>query len=363
MTLRKIDISSFKKDRSFYGTMRLLITVKSFNLKKIRRRYLLSKKEKSGRIGSVQRRQMVKGAIVEFIVRDGSISSDILLELTEPRGISANDDYICMSSENKVFVISSRDVQIIENKWFSYIHGLDLGDDHNLILSSSGLDTVFEYDLLSQQQSFEWCAWEHGFNKGHDPITGKNIILTRNVDRYKELQQHTTDVLLINDPLKDTLPTANRAAFINSVAYIPHTNSFLATFFHEGSVYEIDKSTSKAKKRITGLHSPHGGRWHKGKLVVSSTTEGALVIGDNYYLTTALPEKAEGLSGMEWIQNVGISEDIYVLIDSNRNALIILNPVKSLYDMVHYNENWAVQDMAFINEKNKSVNHIRDIGA
>ena len=52
----KIDLSQFQRDHSFYGELNLLLTVKSFDLQAIRKRYLASKKNK--RAGSVERRKV-----------------------------------------------------------------------------------------------------------------------------------------------------------------------------------------------------------------------------------------------------------------------------------------------------------------
>ena len=40
----KIDLSQFQKDHTFYGELNFLLTVKSFDLQAIRKRYLASKK-------------------------------------------------------------------------------------------------------------------------------------------------------------------------------------------------------------------------------------------------------------------------------------------------------------------------------
>jgi len=34
-----------------------------------------------------------------------------------------------------------------------------------------------------------------------------------------------------------------------------------------------------------------------------------------------------------------------VTIDSNRTSFVVFHPEKQLYDIIPYNDNWAVQDM------------------
>ena len=58
----KIDLSQFKKDHTFYGELNFLLTVKSFDLQAIRKRYLASKK--NNRSGSVERRKVALGGLV-----------------------------------------------------------------------------------------------------------------------------------------------------------------------------------------------------------------------------------------------------------------------------------------------------------
>ena len=46
---------------------------------------------------------------------------------------------------------------------------------------------------------------------------------------------------------------------------------------------------------------------------------------------------------MEWLQNSKIN-DFIVTIDSDRTSFVIFHR-KQLYDIIPYNDNWAVQDL------------------
>jgi len=141
-----IDLSTYKKDRSFYKPKSFLITVKSFEMQKIRERYLKSRKEKSGRIGSVERREVAQGGIVYIEIENGVISKhEILSFLPEPRGIDVARDMIAVSTENVIHVITHKSVERIDNPWFSYIHTVQFNHCHaaeKLLVSSSGYDCV-----------------------------------------------------------------------------------------------------------------------------------------------------------------------------------------------------------------------------
>ena len=68
--MKRIDVSNYQRDSSFYGLIDLLLTVKSFDLQAIRKRYLESKKNK--RSGSTQRRKQALGGVVSLRLNKGN---------------------------------------------------------------------------------------------------------------------------------------------------------------------------------------------------------------------------------------------------------------------------------------------------
>ncbi len=352
----KTDLSSFRRSSTFYAPKAFLVSVKSFNLKEIRTRYLKSKQRADGRVGSVERRALAQGGLVYVELEKGLISKyEIISFLTEPRGIDAAKDMIAVSSENTIHVISSNGIDRIDDPWFSYIHTVHFNHRHDadrLLVSSSGFDCIFEYNLTDFSRSWEWFAWEHGFQKGFNPQTGKEILLTRNVREAGSFRKKGMDYLFISDPEKQALPTAQRAAFINSVLY-DHTrkNTLLATFFHEGSVYRINMADGSAEKILDGLKSPHGGRNYRDHYMATSTSAGELCFSNGDSISFAgLPGKPPELAGMEWLQNSAPFEDCIISIDANRNSFVLLDPLKRKYDMISYDPNWAIQDIASVGD-------------
>ncbi|NNF02677.1 MAG: hypothetical protein HKN22_08320, partial [Bacteroidia bacterium] len=227
--IKNIDLAGYKRDSSFYEPLDLLLTVKSFNLQEIRKRYLKSLENKGSKRGSVERRASAMGGIVLAKIENGRVTQEqTLKELLEPRGIAIKNDVLALSSEKKVFLISNEDVRSFSNPWFSYIHTVNFNNAGDRILvSSSGFDALFEYDIESLRSTYEWFAWEHGLNKGSDPESGNTIFLSRSMEDLKK-----ENFKVIKDPLDETLPTAMRAAFINSVEYDDQDNSkMLATLF------------------------------------------------------------------------------------------------------------------------------------
>lgn len=366
----KIDITSFKKETSFYEDISLLLTIKSFDLKAIRERYIKSKNSTGTRTGSVERREVTIGGIVKLKMGNGNvIEEEILVKLPEPRGIDAFDNLIGLSSENKVYIIDKNSVKYIEDPWFSYIHTVNFHrkNPEKIIVSSSGFDAIFEYDYIKQNKTFEWFAWENGFNQGLDPVTGQKFYLTRREDIAKNLESEGKEVLYINNPKEQVLPTAKRAAFINSVLYDEGVDGkIIATFFHKGAVYSIDRETGVADKLIDGLRNPHGGRRFGEKIMATSTSDGRVVTGSLTNQTqlffNKLPGKPEYLSELEWLQNSIFLNNNIITIDSNRNAFIIVNMENKLYDVVPFNDNWAIQDLIESKPTAVQIELIKKIG-
>ena len=256
----KIDISQFRRDSSFYGELCLLLTVKSFDLQAIRKRYIASKK--NNRAGSVERRKVSLGGIVSVSLKHGQSSDESVLSiLKEPRGIDFHKGKLVISSENKAYVLTDT-IQIIQNNWFSYIHTVEFSPfkDENLLISSSGYDCIFEYNWKQNICEWEWFAWENGIYQGKDPQTNTPLFLTRQKEQFELWSKEGKNALLVDDPISQVLPTAKRAAFINSASYHQTKEGvLLATLFHQGSIAHINQKTGKLAVVMDGLKNPHGG--------------------------------------------------------------------------------------------------------
>lgn len=348
----RIDLATFENRNDFYPRLELLLTVKSFDLQAIRKRYIASRNNKSGKAGSVERRKVSEGGLVYMAIENGKIVEEkVLTRLPEPRGIQVQENLLGISSENTIYLSSAKTTRSITHPWFSYIHTLDFSaDGKRMIVASSGLDCLFEIDLESLETTFEWFAWENGFQTAHDPATGSAVLLTRKPEEAAKFAAQNLHHLLISDPQAQVLPTAKRAAFINSVCYDTETKGqLLATFFHEGAVYAIDMTSGQARKVLRGLKTPHGGRNFDGKYFATSTGTGEVVIGnpkrETRYEFARLPGKPEELDGLEWVQNSIQLGENFISIDSNRTSLVVFNPISREYSRIPYNHDWAVQDI------------------
>ncbi|PCH67696.1 MAG: hypothetical protein COC01_05280 [Bacteroidetes bacterium] len=367
-----IDISKFKESNDFYDSFTLITTVKSFDLQEIRKRYVASRKtNKSGKVGSVERREVGVGGIVKVNIDQGKVTStDILAKFKEPRGIGICNDYLGIAAENTVFLISDNAIKEINNPWFSYIHTIDFSphESNKVLISSSGLDCIFEYDTENLSETFSWFAWENGFNEAIDPKSEEKIILTRDALTAEDLKNSHQNVILIENPTEQVLPTAMRAAFINSVVYDSESPAnILGTFFHKGAVYKINMNDKQANSALEELKSPHGGFRLNNDIMATSTATGEVVIGDSdnqeRFTFENLPGKPDYLDGLEWLQNSKLIGDNIITIDSNRTSFVIFNIKTEVYSMVPYDNNWAIQDMIIGEISARQENHVRSLSS
>jgi len=360
------DISKFQLDQAHFSEVNLVLTVKSFDLQAIRKRYLASKKNVDGKAGSITRRTPAIGGIVSVCIKNGKIVSEkILARLKEPRGIATNNNLIAIACENTADVIDGEKTYKIEHPWFSYIHTLDISpwNSDEILIASSGLDCLFIVNYKTNKIVWEWFAWENGFDKAHNPETNSTISLTRDAEVAKQYIAENIPHKLIDNPESEALPTALRAAFINSVCFDPLDNSTLfATFFHEGKVFKISMETGASESVVHGLKNPHGGRRLNNFIAATSTAAGHLILENenerNIYDFSNLPGKPKSLANREWLQNTIMKDDIMVAIDSNRNAFVLLDTKSKKYCMAPYNQDWAVQDGIFLNPDSDQINQI-----
>lgn len=352
-----IDLSKFQVAPNHWDTIKLLVAIKSFNLQAIRKRYLAS--QKRSKTGSVERRNPSLGGIAYLEIKKGNIiRKEMLARLKEPRGIDYKKKLLAISSENKIYVfnIGREKVNTIKHNWFSYIHTVKFNQNcHKLLIASSGVDTIMEFDLEKKKLDWQWLAWEEGFNTGINPQTGKKHVLTRSPQKAKLLEKENINNILITNPQKKNLPTALRAAFINSAEYFDD-NKILLTLFHEGKLIQIEKKSKKMTTIISGLNKPHGGMRFSNYYLITDTATGHVIVKNqnkqlNYNFRN-LSGKCDIVGDFEWLQTSHSYNDSVITIDSNRNNFTIYNPKIKKINQVFYNKNWAVQDFVILDNIN-----------
>lgn len=351
MKIHHIDITTLTNDPSHFGTLDLLLTVKSFDLQAIRKRYLASKASGSGRVGSISRREPAQGGVVAATLEGSRLTQqNIVWRATEPRGIDWQPQALTLAADRTVLIIDAAgNKQTINHPWLSYIHTVAWSPhaEKRLLVSSSGLDLLQVY--AGDSLEWEWLAWEHGFNQGFDTVANKPILLTRNRTQAEKWAAGRHHFALVDEPNNTHLPTAMRAAFINSSVFDAQEPGYvLATFFHAGKVLRINEQTGEASVVITDLQHPHGGRRFGEQFMATSTATGEVVLQaekqQTRYSMARLAGKPEYLADKEWVQNTITTDSEWIVIDSNRTAFIRIDPKAGRYCLVPYPDSWAVQD-------------------
>jgi hypothetical protein len=287
-------------------------------------------------------------------IRDGKLVNESeIVRMKEPRGIDMDPQgNLAIAAENVIYIFDGQKTYKRRDPWFSYIHTVKFSPHYptRMLIASSGLDKIIEMDYRTGEITWEWLAWDNGFNVGHDHETNSEILLTASADEAAYYKGKGRHFKWIEDPASEVLPTAMRAAFINSIGYHPDKDQFIyATFFHEGKVFEIDRKSGAAKPVMEGLKNPHGGTAFKGGILATSTAAGEVIWTKSeqtqVYDFTMLSGKDPDLGSLEWLQNTAAIHDILVTIDSNRTRFTIYPVSAEWVCHVPYNENWAVQDL------------------
>lgn len=360
------DICDYESAPNHFGQYSLLVTVKSFDLQAIRRRYLAS--QSRSRTGSVERRDKATGGLIHLGLSEGRMSGEpkLIGKLKEPRGVDTKSGEIALTSENQVFVLCENQPTpfCISNPWFSYIHTVRFSPHHQnrILVASSGFDAIFEYDYIQGEKTFEWFAWENGFDIGEDPETGMQHRLTRDPKEAQRLKAMGEPVIFINNPSLQALPTAKRAAFINSAEYDPlRANIIYATLFHHGWVIAIERNSRAYNIVLQEMSKPHGGMFYRDGLLVTDTAGGRLILlnkkrqEQKVLSFMNLPGKPNELSSIEWLQFSKYQDDVVVIVDSNRNSFVLLDIEEKCSATVKYPDNWAVQEFAFLDESTENL--------
>ncbi len=186
-------------------------------------------------------------------------------------------------------------------------------------------------------------------NTGENPKTGEKHILTRSEEQARVLANQGQNVVLVENPNENPLPTAMRAAFINSAEY-DENGQVIATLFHNGEVLRVDKESNEYSQLITGLSKPHGGMRYQHNYMVTDTAGGRVIVQQatdiqQIYDFRNLPGKPEEIADLEWLQTSHHIQEGIVTIDSNRTGLMFFRPQERVRMFVPLNPDWAIQDL------------------
>lgn len=197
------------------------------------------------------------------------------------------------------------------------------------------------------------CPWGQGYN-----INAQGELVTKK-QMPDELNQN--NVLLVNDPNSYNgmgLPTSKTPNHINGVTYDRNGN-ILATVFHRGELWSIDKNSKQVSILLNGLGHPHAIKqdslFRNGYIITDTNDESVIFLDSNYQpkyklFTSDFDGKRQGLEKERWLQHTEkIADNLYCTIDMPRRKVFLFDPINKIYRDLSFNPNWAIQLISAIN--------------
>jgi len=219
---------------------------------------------------------------------------------------------LCGSGECIRAVKHRKIIKRYDYPFFNDIHSFSPTLDGNLLVVSTGTDSIFEFSLDNfSKPEWEWFATENGFPK---TPTGNKRIISRNTN-YQTVATTTPE----------------HTTHINGcLTYKP--NKILATLFHQGKIIEIDKITKKWKTILGGLKAPHNIRRTSNGYVVSDTLNNrVLLLSRDFKVENIIKDK------FNWVQDaLELEGGNYLIADSNNSRFIKISPSGENLDLYDY---------------------------
>lgn len=363
-----IPLVTYKYDPGLARDEKIIVTVKT-TLQRYRnlRQEEQQKRARSDVFGRERARRYVYGVVAAF-----SLSHDRLdWDLTQSEwSFSALEPYAVNICGKKIALVGGSYVRLIDmetgqattcrHPWLSQVHTVQFSsDEKKLLVASTGFDAVIEFDAESGEVSWEWFAWEHGFDRS---MLGHYVV--RFPERSEALAAIGQEALLVEDPssFEFGIPTRLIPAHLNSALY-DVDGRILVSLFHQGTGNIIDRHTGKVRKVISGLVNPHklstrrrGGGYH-----ISDTRRGNLVFLDENYRRVSeislsgLPGVERSLLLSEFLQNTTeLKDDLFACIDIHRNSIWLIDVERHKFRGIKFPVEWSVHDIACVEQEHLS---------
>jgi len=355
-----IDVSKFhRKQDGILDGIEIFLVVKSQN--QIERRKRMIESQKKNRYGRFKALPTATGLLVKGKLQNNIVDVQWKKELREPRHIKrmSNNNFI-LTEINRILVIDSNGdiIKSYEDPFFGYLHTIDLSiDEQRALVVSSGYDALIEIDLETGNKTFEWFAWEHGFNPAED---GTWYAVSESI--FEEYTKEGKKAVLI-DPKKygeQGVTTANRVAHPNAAIYDFRTEnekpSAILILGHNGLLTRVDLTDGTLENIYTKLCVMAHGIFptKESGFMITQTTEGEWLWLDKNHEAKCIFDfkrmagKAPGTENSEWIQQVvPVNESRALSIDANR-GLIAFDYEDEIYSIYFSDENWCVQDLLIL---------------
>lgn len=218
---------------------------------------------------------------------------------------------LCFNEQDKSLYVASAMVirqikggqclKILNNNLFNDLHTLTLTVSGNLLIASTGTDSILEVSFDGAEQViWEWLATEQGYDV--NPVGQRRVI-----DRQLNYQSIIT-------------ATPEHATHINT-ALNDRPNRILATLFHQGELIEINRQSKESKILLSGLKSPHNiHRTKAGFILSDSRANRVLLLNNDFQIEREIKEN------FEWVQDAREFEEgsSYLVGDSNNDRVVLV---------------------------------------
>ena len=225
--------------------------------------------------------QQVRGSFGGRLVlvdwRRGEVLAD--KPLLGAAGLGIDGRTIVTSSwiEPYLYVMADgQEVGRVTNRWFNYIHSVELTAPQRALVACAGSDLIAEI-AFDGEVVWDWFGPEHGYDTRTD---GTPAFFDRHAD-YRAIR----------------VGTADQAMHVTSALTMPD-GTILATLFHQGVLIAIERNSGSARVVLDGLSKPHGVHTRDGGFLLSDTLGHRIVLLDD-----RLRVCSEISVGSQWLQD------------------------------------------------------------
>ena len=346
MTIKYTDIANFERNDEILQGSEWLFVVKSQD--QIERRQQMLASRRDGRIGRIKARPVSTGLLAKIKLISGQCRVIWMREFREPRHIKKHPAGGFLITEIDCVKWLSDHGEVMReyrHPYFAFLHTIDLSpDNQRMLVVSSGYDACFEVLLETGEITWEWFAWDHGFNPDGDGIW---LAVTR--EKVEKYECSGKKALLI-DPSQfgeQGILTSKRTAHPNAAAYDRYLeHHIIISIAHDGKIYRVPMRDGTPKCICDFLSQmPHGLQPYKQGWMMTNTTRGEWwYFSSDWEALGCLSLHKLGTEAVEWIQQViSLPGGELLSLDANR-GIIAIDPIHEMYTVYHPDENWCVQD-------------------
>ncbi|MFD9357946.1 hypothetical protein [Streptomyces sp. NPDC060031] len=264
------------------------------------------------------------GGLVALVGEDGEIAKSIPLWGVE--GLLPLDGRLLAACP---WGISSLDLELtgstpyLTAPWCNYLHSMRRTEGGGFVVASTGVDMLAEVTDPDAEPSWQWWATENGYP---DSAIGTPRELDRGADHRGlnyDTKLHTTHV--------------------NSVLPLDE-DRVLATFFHQGALMCIDRSTGKAVPLLEDLRRPHAVRRLDDRhLTLADTGRGqALVVRLGPELQAEVVSRVDAET--TWLQDAWFDGERWLLVDGANSRVVHADAAGRTLRVDQFDPDWRLYE-------------------